>query len=50
MKPVKFMGLAVLGQEALLSMQGVGSYVLKGLPTLVCPLSSVLGFLWAKAL
>lgn len=49
-KLVKFMGLAVLGQEAPLSTWGVSSDVLKGLPTLICPLSSILGFLWAKPL
>lgn len=47
---VKFMGLAVLGREALLSTRDISSDVLKGLPALVCPLSSVLGFLWAKPL
>lgn len=50
MKLVKFMGLAVLGQEAPLSTWGGGSGVLKGLPTRVCPLSGVLGFLWAEPL
>lgn len=41
MKLVKFMGLAVLGQEAPLSTQGVGSDVLKGSPPwcVHCPAS-----------
>lgn len=49
-KLVKFTGLAVPSQEAPLSTQGISSDVLKGLPALVCPLSSVLELLWAKPL